>query len=214
MTLKEDNFCYLSTAYLAPLEYYHCLAKWDQSYIEYYETYSKQSYRNRCSIYTANGILNLSIPVKAPNHTLIKDVKIDNSVPWQKHHFRSILSAYSTSPYFIYYDYQLQPFYESRYNFLLDFNEIVQSKILELIELRADVQTTSLFEKNINNGADFRNTIHPKKNNGFPCPYYNQVFNNKYGFIPNLSIIDLLFNKGPESKEILEYKEEELKKLL
>ena len=210
MNSPETNTCYLSTAYLAPVTYYNYLANYNQSYVEYHETYSKQSYRNRCSIYTASGVLNLSIPVKAPNHTSIKDVKIDNSVSWQKQHFRSILSAYSTSPYFIYYDYELQPFYENHYKFLLDFNEIVQFKILELIQLRVEVKSTSSFEKNSDNGDDFRNAIHPKKNNMLPCPYYHQVFNDKFGFIPNLSIIDLLFNKGPESKEFLKYKKEEI----
>ena len=90
----------------------------------------------------------------------------------------------------------------------------MQSKILDLIEVHAEVKPTSSFEKNLNNGEDFRNTIHPKKINMLPCPYYNQVFNYKLGFIPNLSIIDLLFNKGPESKEFLKYKKEEMKDLL
>ncbi|MDQ3191592.1 MAG: WbqC family protein [Bacteroidota bacterium] len=198
-----QNTCYLSTAYLAPVSYYVCLANFNDVFIENHETFAKQSYRNRCGIYTANGVLNLSIPVNAANHSLIKEVKIDNSKNWQRQHWRSIMSAYNASPFFIYYDYELQPFYEKSFNYLLDFNNEIQQKLLSLLNFSVKITPTSDFEKSLNKDLDFRQLIHPKKNSLFNLQEYNQVFNDKHGFIPDLSILDLLFNQGPESTSYL-----------
>ncbi|MBA2583667.1 MAG: WbqC family protein [Bacteroidetes bacterium] len=188
---------------MAPVSYYCCLAKFKEICIENHETYSRQSYRNRCSIYAANGILNLSIPVNATNNTVIKEVTIEHSENWQRQHWRSISSAYKSSPYFIYYDYELQPFYEKPFKYLIDFNEEIQNKFLTLLNLSVHPFSSLTYDKFVENSVDLRELIHPKKSNLFSLPQYNQVFIEKHGFIPNLSILDLLFNQGPESKEYL-----------
>jgi hypothetical protein len=193
--------CILSTAYLGPVEYYHHLARFSSAKIELWETYSKQSYRNRCRISGPNGLLNLTIPVSASNHTKTKDVKIDNSVKWQINHWRALEASYRSSPFYIYYDYELQPFYEQKFDFLFDFNQSIQNKMLELIQLDVVAEFTSEYVAEYDN--DFRTTIHPKKESAFITPPYRQVFQEKFHFFPNLSIVDLLFNKGPEAKDYL-----------
>jgi hypothetical protein len=193
--------CILSTAYLGPVEYYYRLSRCQTAKIELWETYSKQSYRNRCRILSPNGLLNLSIPVSSSNHCKTKDVKIDNSVKWQINHWRAFEAAYRSSPFFIYYDYELLPFYQKKFDFLIDFNQEIQNKMLELIQLNVIQEFTTEYISDYE--LDFRTTIHPKKETTFITPPYRQVFQEKLDFFPNLSIIDLLFNKGPEVKDYL-----------
>lgn len=196
----------LPTAYLAPILYYCYLANYHAIIFEQQEHYIKQSYRNRCSIYAANGKMELSIPVhKIANRTLIKDVRIANEQNWQKLHWRSIASAYGSSPFYLYYNYELLPFYEKKFEFLWDFNESLQNKMLELIKVSISPVYTTFYLSEPPGVIDLRSSLHPKKNDlPFPTlPSYQQVFQNKYGFFPNLSIIDLLFNLGPRCNDYL-----------
>jgi len=198
------------TTYFAPIEYYYYLIQHTAHaehtvFIEQNENYIKQSYRNRCSIYGANGKLNLIIPVhKNAHHCLIKEVRICNEQNWQKTHWRSIVAAYNSSPFFQYYDYELQPFYEKQFEFLIDFNEQLQNKILELLNHKIFFLKTNSYFASQEIGIDLRNSIHPKNNNStIVFRPYSQVFQDKFGFISNLSILDLLFNLGNESKDYL-----------
>jgi hypothetical protein len=193
-----------SAAYLGPVEYYARFLASAAPLIEANETYSRQSWRNRCRIAGANGILDLSIPVCASNHTAIKDVTIDYSSGWNISHWRSIESAYRSSAFFIYYDYELQPFFDRQYRFLLDFNAEIQTKIIELLGLSVSFSFTESFVKNYQEFPDYRSSIHPKKTSVYQPPPYRQVFADRHGFLPNLSIIDLLFNMGPEAGEYLQ----------
>jgi len=198
----------LSTAYLAPIQYYTKLIKYNEVVIEIYENYPKQTYRNRCNIYGANGLLSLSIPVKKiETKTKTKDIAIDYATNWQKMHWKSIESAYRSSPYFEYYADEFLPFYEKKSEYLIDYNIELQQMILEIIGAKATNRMTDdyIFNSNLL-FDDFRETINPKKkvlDEDFSPVEYIQVFDNKVGFIPNLSIIDLLFNAGPETYEIL-----------
>lgn len=197
----------LSTAYLAPVEYYSVLAKTDTVYLECSEYYVKQTYRNRCNIAAANGVLALSIPVEKANgeKLLTRDIRISEHNDWQIHHWRSIESAYNSTPFFEYYKDDLLAFYEKKWTFLWDFNLEIQSKILELIDIELDIKFTSEYKLQLDdNFKDLRESIHPKKENLSVAftPYY-QVFEHRFGFQPNLSIIDLLFNMGNESILIL-----------
>jgi hypothetical protein len=203
MDPKLNEFPLLSTAYLGPLEYFHILLHCPKISIETQETFSKQSYRNRCNIYGANGLQTLTIPVKAANNTITKDVQIDYSMPWQKQHWKSIASAYGSSPFFMYYDYELIPFFEGNKKFLIDFNDALQSKILKFLKANILISYTDEYENQKPMHFDFRNRIHPKKEPIIRTEAYPQVFEEKFGFIPNLSIIDLVFNQGPEAKKIL-----------
>ncbi len=198
----------LSTAYLAPIQYYSKLLKYDKVFIEMHENFIKQTYRNRCKIYGANGELSLSIPVKkTTNKVQIKDLMIDYDTNWQKLHWKSIESAYRSSPYFEYYADDLKPFYEKKYKFLFDFNSKIQQVMLEHLDVIVNIKKTESYIKIPNKTqVDFRNRINPKKQDpdpDFNSISYTQVFHEKHGFIPNLSIIDLLFNEGPNTVELL-----------
>ena len=201
-----ENIC-LTSAYLAPVEYYSAMAKADIVFLEHCEFYEKQSYRNRCNIAGANGPLALTIPVEKSkgSRMLTRDVRISEHSDWQLQHWRSIESAYNSTPFFEYYKDDLIPFYEKNWTFLWDFNTEIQTKMLELLDLQVDVQLTKEYKVDFDeNVQDVRNTIHPKKETevGSFKTYY-QVFEQRFGFIPNLSSIDLLFNMGNESILIL-----------
>ena len=200
------NIC-LTSAYLAPVEYYSALAKADTVFLEHCEFYEKQSYRNRCNIAGANGQLALTIPVEKSkgSRMLTRDVRISEHSDWQLQHWRSIESAYNSTPFFEYYKDDLIPFYEKNWTFLWDFNTEIQTKLLELLDLQIDIQLTKEYKVDFDeNVQDVRNSIHPKKETevGSFRTYY-QVFEQRFGFIPNLSSIDLLFNMGNESILIL-----------
>jgi hypothetical protein len=199
----------LSTAYLAPIQYYTKITMYDEACIEVYENFVKQTYRNRCVIYGANGELTLSIPIiKNSPKVLTKDILIDYSTNWRKMHLKSIESAYSSSPFFEYYIDDFIPFYTKEFKFLLDFNTEIQKVVLEHFEIEKNIHYTTdyQFSKDLINIKDFREKISPKKTIAdldFISHEYNQVFIEKHGFKQNLSIIDLLFNEGPNAIEIL-----------
>ena len=201
----------LSSAYLPPVSYFTLLYRSDKCTIERYCHYTKQTYRNRCHISGANGILPLSIPVVKPDtpkcHTC--DIRISDHGNWRHLHWNAIESAYNSTPFFEYYKDDFRPFYEKKYEFLFDFNEELCRLVCELIDIHPVIERTAEYKMEFTaDEADFREIIHPKKDfrtadTAFvPQPYY-QVFESKLGFLPNLSIIDLLFNMGPESLLIL-----------
>ena len=195
----------LSTAYAAPIEYYKLLANAQKVSIEKYEHFVKQSYRNRCSIYGANGILALSIPLAdRKDKTLTKDIRIANHTNWQKTHWKSIESAYRTSPFYEYFCDDIAPFYEQQYTFLIDFNRALQECLLALAKIETNFRYTENYIVEYDtNVLNYRNTLSPKITSKASFKNYYQVFDSKFGFIPNLSFFDLLFNEGNKSKEYL-----------
>ncbi len=199
-----------STAYLLPVEYFVYMLLSDNVCIEAQETYPRQTYRNRCYIYGSNGIESLNIPVIKPygERSKTKDVLISYEQKWQRNHWRAICAAYRNSPFFIYYQDFLEPFYQKQIGKLLDFNFFLLDALFSEIGIEKSVCFTTVFEKKITCATDLRTIISPKsKDRGqfqpLKFPHYNQVFAHKYGFIANLSIIDLLFNKGPDTKDYL-----------
>lgn len=202
---------YLSSAYLAPVEYYTKLATYDKIYVEQHDHYMKQTYRNRCTIAAPDGELPLSIPTVKPDTPKcpMKDIRISDHGNWRHLHWNAIESAYNSTPFFEYYKDDFRPFYEKKYEFLIDFNEELCRMICELIGLHPNMERTEAYKTDFTSDeADFRERIHPKKDFHIEDPEfvakpYYQVFGQKLGFIPNLSIIDLLFNMGPESLLLL-----------
>ena len=196
----------LSAAYLAPVEYYSAIAKAETVFLEYCDYYVKQTYRNRCHIAAANGPMALSIPVEKTGgeRILSRDVRISKHNDWQLHHWRSIESAYNSTPFFEYYKDDFHPFYEKKWNFLWDFNVEIQTKVLELLDFKPDILLTKEYNPVLpENVIDLRENIHPKKDKPFENKPYYQVFEQRFGFQPNLSIIDFLFNMGNEAQLII-----------
>lgn len=196
----------LSTAYMAPIEYFAFLVQKQDCFIDIEEHFIKQTYRNRCTIATAHGPLSLSIPVikKNGNHTLVKDIGISYAENWQQNHWLAIVSAYNHSPFFLYYQDELYPFFGKKYNYLAEFNFDLTMVLLNILEINSPVQQTSKYIATNQSGIiDLRNVIHPKIESQTNFEEYIQVFGDRHGFIPNLSILDLLFNLGPQSNEYL-----------
>lgn len=203
---------YLSSAYLAPVEYYSKLLNYDKIFIEQHDHYMKQTYRNRCTIAGPEGELALSIPTVKPEGPKcpMKDIRISDHGNWRHLHWNAIESAYNSTPFFEYYKDDFRPFDEKKYEFLTDFNEELCRLVCELIDIQPAIERTKEYKTDFApNEIDFREAIHPKKDfhrtdpEFIPQPYY-QVFEARHGFLPNLSIIDLLFNMGPESLLILQ----------
>lgn len=200
----------LPLTYLGPVSFFSKFLLHTEIFIECHDHYQKQTYRNRCRIYAANGPLSLTIPILAGSvHKIpVRDVRIDNGRSWKRLHVKGIESAYRSAPYYEYYIDSFLPYYNKEYSFLLDFNLDLQSVLLGQLNIQTVVvQTDTYLHDTGEEMADYREVIHPKKSLAAdpyftPLPY-SQVFLERFGFIPNLSVIDLLFNMGPESTEVL-----------
>lgn len=191
--------------YAGNIQYYSLFAHSNEVLLEKNAHYVKQTYRNRCQILTANGVMNLTIPVEkvSGEKMLDKDVKI-SPTDWQRVHWTAIESAYNNSPFFLYYEDDIRPMYEKKYDFLLDFNLELQEKLVSLLGLTTDFKLTENYIDSYEN--DLREVLSPKYKGDYPNfnpESYYQVFKEKYGFVENLSIYDLLFNMGNESILIL-----------
>ena len=199
------NTALLSTTYFGPVQWYQKLYRYDQVLIEQHETFLKQTFRNRCLIATTQGIQVLTVPVSTGDSHAIKDVRVSDHGNWRHLHWQALQSAYGDSPFFEYYADDLWPFFEKRWDFLLDFNEAIRQKMCELLDIHPQVGYTSDYQHIDSQHStlnDFRTAIdpkHPVADADFIPRRYYQVFEQKHGFLPNLSILDLLFNMGPES---------------
>lgn len=196
----------LSSFYLAPIEYYSSAFRAKRIILEVNDNFQKQTYRNRCNIFGANGIMQLNIPIEKSESKkmLMRDVRISDHGNWQHLHWNAIVSAYNSSPFFEYYEDDFRHFYENKFTYLHDLNEEIRQLIFKLLYFDFDVEYSTDYLKNVSDKyTDLRNAIHPKKESEFYTQPYRQVFEEKHGFIHNLSIIDLLFNKGNEARLFL-----------
>lgn len=193
---------YLSSAYFAPVQWYQKINRFDVCFIERYDHFMKQTYRNRCMIATTNGLQALTVPIEKPaqDKCLMRDVRISDHGNWRHLHWNALCSAYGESPFFEFYADDLRPFFERKYAFLYDFNMAITECMCSLLDIRPCLKPTDNYLKDVPN--DFRDAIrpkHPLPDAAFtPQPYY-QVYARKHGFLPNLSILDLLFNMGNET---------------
>ena len=234
----------LSSTYFGPIQWYQKLNRYDECLIERHESFIKQTYRNRMIIPTTNGPLSLTIPTNHDISLSMKDIRISDHANWRHVHWNALLSAYGESPFFEYYQDDIRPFYEKKYEFLFDFNMETTAKMIELLDIRPKISITDEYflseerrmksieseerrvkseettfgdrresqfnspKANIQHSTfntpikDFRDAIRPKKplpDPEFESKRYYQVYEQKYGFQPNMSILDLLFNEGNEA---------------
>lgn len=196
----------LPTAYLPTIEYFALLAKHAVVNIEQQETYHKQTYRNRTVILTANGLLPLSVPAVLTygNHTYTKDVGIAYTERWNVQHWRAIESAYNASPYFLYYRDGIEKILMQRYNRLIELNDALLQYLLKKIKIDCEIRYTNDYAFPAEELIDYRTTLSPKRPSiAKEIPPYDQVFGEKFEFQPRVSILDALFNLGPETKQYL-----------
>ena len=200
----------LTSAYLAPIRYYARLYAAQLVLLETHDHYVKQTYRNRCLIAGPNGVLALTVPIEKPTFgkAAMRDIRISDHGNWRHLHWNALQSSYERSPFFDYYADDLRPFYEKRIDFLLDFNEGLQHTVLELLDLTPTITQTDSYCTTLQEGiTDLREAITPKlswdADTDFCAVPYYQVFAQKLGFITDLSIVDLLFNMGPEARLVL-----------
>ena len=231
----------LSSTYFGPIQWYQKLNRYDECLIERHESFIKQTYRNRMLIPTTNGPLSLTIPTNHNTSLAMKDIRISDHANWRHVHWNALLSAYGESPFFEYYQDDIRPFYEKKYEFLFDFNMEITEKMIELLDIRPKISITNEYiqseelkvksieseelkvkseefnglanhkvqssnlkvqSKDVQSIVDFREAIRPKKplpDAEFESKRYYQVYEQKFGFQPNMSILDLLFNEGNEA---------------
>lgn len=196
-----ESVC-LTSAYFPPISYMRRLLSAHHVWVEAYDHYERQSYRNRCCIAAANGVMALSIPVErlSGEKACTKDIRISEHDNWRHTHWQSIVSAYNMSPFFEYYEDDFAPFFHKKWDFLLDFNLEITHKILELLEIQKEIKLTAQYEVILpQNVVDLRCDFHPKSQTSENLATYYQVFDAKHGFLRDLSVMDLLFNMGNES---------------
>lgn len=194
------------SAYFAPIAQYHLIRKYQNFLIDGKEHFVKRSNRNRCTILGANGPLQLSIPLKKYSHTdKTEDVRISYDEDWQSLHWKSIQSAYRNSAYFEFYEDEFKEFFEQKpTDVLMDFNELLENRILQLIEVDVKKEKTTVYAAQEPNWRNLLNKQNDKLIENSFFPRYQQVFTQLGEFYPNLSIIDLLFNLGPSSRRYLQ----------
>ena len=190
--------------YLPPVEYFTQLNKYKPDIlIEREEHFPKQTYRNRAHISSPEGVLTLTVPVAkgSKTHTKIKDVKISYDHNWQRLHWQTLQACYRNSAYFEYYEDEFSPFYNKNLQvpYLFDYNNQLLQLLLKCIKIKVDLKYTDVYHQKYSSIPDFRNSINPKSINKPGQKVYFQVFEDRNGFLSNLSIVDLLFNQGPQT---------------
>ena len=188
----------LSTTYFGPVQWYQKLHRYDQVVIDGEERFLKQTYRNRCLIATTQGVQALTVPVVHDSKSSISDVLISDHGNWRHLHWQALQSAYGDSAFFEYYEDDLRPFFkENNWERLVDYNDAICRKVCDLLDIQP-----SIVHQSSQDCSDFRlviNPKHPLEDSEFMPRKYYQVYQQKHGFLSNLSILDLLFNMGPES---------------
>lgn len=188
--------------YLPPVEYFARLNQHKQNIlIEKEEHLIKQTYRNRANIYSPDGLLTLVVPVIKGSkvHTKVRDVRISYDFRWQRLHWMSLQACYRRSAYFEYYEDDFARFYEDKFEFLFDYNEALLRMLLGMAKIKADITFTDEYQPAYPDRADYRLSFNAKKESNFEQKPYFQVFEERKGFLKNLSIVDLLFNQGPQT---------------
>ncbi len=197
----------LYPAYFPNIAFYSIFVQNDGIVWEVQGNYQKQTFRNRTYICTDRGKHILTIPISHLGNNSGKQrnsaVKIDNSYPWQRQHWRTLETAYRTSPFFEFYEDDIRPLYDTKYDNLMDFNLKTIEVICDCLQLEMPKAKTEVFKHNYETSADYRHLVSTKNKIEIAQKEYVQVFGDRHGFISDLSILDLLFNLGPNTTEYL-----------
>jgi hypothetical protein len=196
----------LHPSYFPSISHFAAIAQSESITFEVEDNFQKQTNRNRTYIYSPNGIQLLNIPVKhsKEGHQKTKDIKIETDFDWQKQHFKSLEAAYRSSPFFEFFEDDIRIIFEKKYDFLLDLNFETLAIVTKCFRMKLEFDTTSEYfhDLDANKTMDFRSLINGKKDLSI-FESYKQVFDDKYGFINNLSVLDLLFNEGKYDMDYL-----------
>ncbi|GAB1418226.1 WbqC family protein [Bacteroidales bacterium] len=196
----------LPTSYFPPIRWMAHYLQSQQIWIENWETYPKQTIRNRCYILTPAGVAHLTVPVVKTqgNHSLTCQIGIFYEDGWPRKHWRTLYSAYNKSPFFQYYRHHFEQFFETRFSTLIELNEAAIILILRLLKHNLKHQPSSHWQTDWPDISDMRFNFQPKPF-GFEdfFPEYQQVFSDRQAFVSNLSVLDLIFNLGPEASQYL-----------
>ena len=183
--------------YFPSISHYIAMLQSDSVTFEMEDNFQKQTNRNRMYIYSPNGVQLLNVPVKhgINKHQKYKDVRIENDFSWQKNHFKSLEAAYRTSPFFEYFEDDFRPLFEKKHEFIMDLNLEIFALVNSSLGIKIEAQKTAEYFHEVTDYTDYRSLVNGKKDTT-QIEEYTQVFNEKHGFINNLSILDLLFNEG------------------
>jgi hypothetical protein len=198
MSARDKLF---SAQYFPPILFFRHAMGGGNNYLELHENFQKQSYRNRCEIYSPMGKMNLVVPVQhgKAERQLGTQIQISYNTNWVKDHIKSLEAAYRSSAYFEYYEDEIRQIYAKKPEKLFDLNVLALEWVFKKLDLENNFSYTDKYHESFD-GIDLREYIHPKKPTDVSFPEYHQVFATKHGFIPNLSILDLLLNLGPQSR--------------
>jgi len=202
----------LHPTYFGPISQWVAYVTAERVFFEDEDNYQKQTYRNRMYIYDANAKLTLNIPIKhraalglsTKGHQKYKDIQIENDFDWQKQHWRAFKASYQTSPFFEFYEDELYPIYHREFKFLMDLNYHCMEFVADCLQIDFDYTKTDEFILKPEDKINYRNLVNAKSNAGFENAPYTQVFEEKAGFLPNLCILDLIFNEGNAALRYLE----------
>lgn len=191
------NNILIHPTYFPSISHHVAIVQAESVTFEMEDNFQKQTNRNRMYIYSPNGIQMLNIPIKhsKDKHQKYKDVRIENDFGWQKNHFKSLEAAYRTSPFFEYFEDDFRPLFEKKHGFLMDLNLEIFQLVNDSLGINIQPEKTTEFFHEVSDYIDFRPLVNGKKDTT-QLQEYTQVFNEKHGFINNLSILDLLFNEG------------------
>lgn len=201
-----ENGAVLPMFYLPPVDYFTKLTAFKPDVVfEQEEHFPKQTYRNRANIYSPDGVQTLTVPIVkgSKNHTKTKDVKISYDFRWQRAHWMGLQTCYRRSAYFEYYEDDFAPFYEKQTTFLLDYNTQLLELLFRLLKIKQEITFTDTYEATYPNLTDLRSIFSAKNTPDTEQKPYFQVFEEREGFLKNLSIVDLLFNQGPQAVNYL-----------
>ena len=194
----------LYPSYFAPVIHYAAMARAGTVLFEVDDNFQKQTYRNRCYIYGANGSLMLNVPLRHKNHSRkTRDMRIDYSTDWRKLHLKSLQAAYRASPYYEFYEDEIDAIFRQKFDYLLDLNLYILERMFQLLNMDIPYSKSDVYQEQYDGFTDLRCLINAKSGKVYGLQPYIQVFSSKMGFIENLSILDLLFMEGPHAMEYL-----------